>query len=175
MSAPLNISAEELSLISFEDFEKQNYPLRLAYYKDNKYFYKGEFSARTNGIGETRFFRAYLNEFIKSYKPELINKEKDLWLYLKENGEFVVTKGENGETTVDLSQKDFFMYNLLCFLNLVRFWDEFNEIRNFNTERTPVIIKLPDNCDFNCIVEIINEKKVYFVVQNDDLKEMYCY
>ena len=64
MSTPLNISAEERSLISFEDFEKQNYPLRLAYYKDNKYFYKGEFSARTNGIGETRSFRAYLNEFI---------------------------------------------------------------------------------------------------------------
>ena len=28
-------------------------------------------------------------------KPELINKEKDLWLYLKDNGEFVVTKGCN--------------------------------------------------------------------------------
>lgn len=142
MSTPLNISAEELSLISFEDFEKQNYPLRLAYYKDNKYFYKGEFSARTNGIGETRSFRAYLNEFIKSYKPELINKEKDLWLYLKDNGEFVVTKGENGETTVDLTPKDLFLYNLLCFLNLVRFWDEFNEIRNINTEKNPVVIKL---------------------------------
>ena len=77
MSAPLNISAEERSLMCFEDFEKQNYPLRLAYYKDNKYFYKGKFSALTNGIGETRFFRAYLNEFIKSYKPELINKEKE--------------------------------------------------------------------------------------------------
>ena len=85
----------------FDDFEKQNYPLRLAYYKDNKYFYKGKLSALTNGIGETRFFRAYLNELIISYKPELINKEKDLWLYLKDNGEFVVTKGENGETTVD--------------------------------------------------------------------------
>lgn len=149
MSALLNMSAEERSLTYFDDFEKENYPLRLAYYKDNKYFYKGKFSALTNGIGETRSFRAYLNEFIKSYKPELINKEKDLWLSLKDNGEFVVTKGENGETTVDLSQKDFFMYNLLCFLNLVRFWDEFNEIRNINITRTPVVIKLPDNCDFD--------------------------
>ncbi len=159
----------------FDDFEKENYPLRLAYYKDNKYFYKGKFSAQTNGIGETRSFRAFVSEFIKSYKPELINKEKDLWLSLKSNGEFVVTKGEKGKATADLTPKDFFLYNLLCFLNLVRFWDEFNEIRNINTRKNPVIIKLPDNCDFNCIVEIINEKKVYFVVQNDDLKEMYCY
>ena len=156
MSTPLNISAEERSLMCFEDFEKQNYPLRLAYYKDNKYFYKGKFSARTNGIGETRSFRAYLNEFIKSYKPELINIEKDLWLSLKENGEFVVTEGEYGKITTDLSQKEFFMYNLLCFLNLVRFWDEFNEIRDINTEKLPIVIKLPDNCDFE--VDFITDR-----------------
>ena len=89
MSTPLNISAEERSLMCFEDFEKQNYPLRLAFYKDNKYFYKGSFSTLTNGIGETRTFRAFVNEFIKKYEPELISKENDLWLSLKENGEFV--------------------------------------------------------------------------------------
>lgn len=103
MSALLNMSAEERSLMCFDDFEKENYPLRLAYYKYNKYFYKGKFSALTNGIGATRTFRAYLNEFIKSYKPELINKEKDLWLSLKDNGEFVVTKGSTGEETKELN------------------------------------------------------------------------
>ena len=155
MSALLNMSAEERSLMCFDDFEKENYPLRLAYYKDNKYFYKGKFSALTNGIGETRFFRAYLNEFIKSYKPELINKEKDLWLSLKDNGEFIVRNDSTSKETKDLNTKDLFVYNLLCFLNLVRFWDEFNEIRNINTEKTPVVIKLPDNCDIEvgCIIE----------------------
>ena len=149
------MSAEERSLMCFDDFEKENYPLRLAYYKDNKYFYKGKFSALTNGIGETRFFRAYLNEFIKSYKPELINKEKDLWLSLKDNGEFIVRNDSTSKETKDLNTKDLFVYNLLCFLNLVRFWDEFNEIRNINTEKTPVVIKLPDNCDIEvgCIIE----------------------
>lgn len=162
------MSAEERSPMCFDDFEKQNYSLRLAYCKDNKYFYKGKFSALTNGVGETRFFRAYLNEFIKSYKPELINKEKDLWLSLKSNGEFVVTKGENGETTADLSQKDFFMYNLLCFLNLVRFWDEFNEIRDINIKRMPVVIKLPDNCDFDldCLIDRIKKMKSGVIVVN---------
>ena len=143
------MSAEELSLMCFEDFEKQNYPLRLAFYKDNKYFYKGKFSSITNGIGETRTFRAFINEFIKNYKPELISKENDLWLSLKENGEFVVTKGESGKATTDLSQKDLFLYNLLCFLNLVRLWDEFNGIRDINTIKVPIVIKLPDNCDFD--------------------------
>jgi len=139
----------------FDDFEKENYPLRLVYYKDNKYFYKGKFSTLTNGVGETRFFRAYLNEFIKSYKPELINKEKDLWLSLKDNGEFVVRKGSTGEETKDLNTKDLFVYNLLCFLNLVRFWDEFNEIRDINIIKLPVIVKLPSNCDIDvgCIIE----------------------
>lgn len=155
MSTPLNISAEERSLMCFEDFEKQNYLLRLAYYKDNKYFYKGEFSARTNGIGETRFFRAYLNEFIKSYKPELINKEKDLWLYLKDNGEFVVTKGEQGKRSSPLSKDEDLLFNLFCYINLVRFWDKFNEIRDVNIIKQPAVIKLPDNCGdvINCIVE----------------------
>ena len=132
MNALLNMSAEERSLMCFDDFEKENYPLRLAYYKDNKYFYKGRFSYVTNGSGATRSFRAFTNEFIKNYKPELISEENDLWLSLKDNGEFVVTEGEHGKITTDLSQKDFFMYNLLCFLNLVRFWDEFNEILNIN-------------------------------------------
>ena len=175
MGALLNMSPEERSLMCFEDFEKQNYPLRLAFYKDNKYFYKGSFSTLTNGIGETRTFRAFVNEFIKKYEPELISKENDLWLSLKENGEFVVTKGENGEATADLTPKDFFLYNLLCFLNLVKFWDEFNEIRDMNTIKVPVFIKLPENCDFNCIVEIIKKMKVHFVVQSDDVKELYCY
>lgn len=151
----LNKSAEESSLMCFDDFEKQNYPLRLAFYKDNKYFYKGEFSSLTNGIGETRTFRAFVNEFIKKYEPELISKENDLWLSLKDNGEFVVTKGENGEATTDLNQKDLFVYNMLCFLNLVRFWDEFNEIRDMNTEKLPVVIKIPDNCDWD--LECFNE------------------
>lgn len=156
MGALLNMSPEERSLMCFEDFEKQNYPLRLAFYKDNKYFYKGSFSTLTNGIGETRTFRAFINEFIKNYKPELISKENDLWLSLKEKGEFVVTKGENGEATADLTPKDFFLYNLLCFLNLVRFWDEFNEIRDINTEKLPIVIKLPDNCDFE--VDFITDR-----------------
>jgi hypothetical protein len=157
MGALLNMSPEERSLMCFEDFEKQNYPLRLAFYKDNKYFYKGSFSTLTNGIGETRTFRAFINEFIKNYRPELISKENDLWLSLKENGEFVVTKGKNGEATADLTPKDFFLYNLLCFLNLVRFWDEFNEIRDMNTIKVPIFIKLPDNCDFNCLLDRIKK------------------
>lgn len=156
MSTLLNISAEERSLMCFEDFEKQNYPLRLTYYKDNKYFYKGRFSTLTNGIGETRTFRAFINEFIKKYEPELISKENDLWLSLKENGEFVATKGENGKATADLTPKEIFLYNLLCFLNLVRFWDEFNEIRDINTIKVPIVIKLLDNCDFD--LSYFNEK-----------------
>lgn len=159
MGALLNMSPEERSLMCFEDYENQNYPLRLAFYKDNKYFYKGEFSSLTNGIGETRTFRAFVNEFIKKYEPELISKENDLWLSLKENGEFVVIKDENRKATTDLNQKDLFVYNLLCFLNLVRFWDEFNEIRDINTIKAPVFIKLPDNCDSNldCLIDRIKE------------------
>ena len=149
MNTLLKKSAEERSLMCFDDFEKQNYPLRLAFYKDNKYFYKGKFSILTNGIGETRSFRAFTNEFIKNFKPELIGKKNDLWLSLKENGEFVVTKGRNGKVTTDLSGKDLLMYNLICFINLVRFWEEFNEIRDINTEKSPIVIKLPDNCDLD--------------------------
>ena len=75
----------------------------------------------------------------------------------KNDGEFVVTKGEKGKATADLSQKDFFMYNLLCFLNLVRFWDEFNEIRDMNTIKVPIFIKLPDNT-FKFSIMVFNKK-----------------
>ena len=102
----------------------------------------------TNGVGVTRSFQAFLSSFIKDFEPEQINQEKDLWLCLKETGEFVVTKGKAGEEITDFSEDDFLKYNLLCFMNLVEFWDEFNEIRNINTIKTPVVIKLPDSCDF---------------------------
>ena len=97
----------------------------------------------------------------------MISKENDLWLSLKDNGEFVVTKGENGEATTDLNQKDLFVYNMLCFLNLVRFWDEFNEIRDMNTEKLPVVIKIPDNCDwdlecFNENIKKMNREVIFF-------------
>lgn len=176
-----NMSAEERSLMCFDDFEKENYPLRLAYYKDNKYFYKGKFSALTNGIGETRFFRAYLNEFIKNYKPELFNIENDLWLSLKDNGEFVVIKGGQGKVISDLSKEDLFRYNLLCYINLIRFWDEFNQIRNINTEKMPVVIKLPDNCDFdvNCphivfprTMTAISDKMYEYLCLTDEIERI---
>lgn len=160
-------SVEESFVTSFEYKSKQNYPLRLAFYKDSKYYFKGRFSEMTNGVGVTRSFQAFLSSFIKDFEPEQINKEKDLWLNLKKTGEFVVTKGENGETTVDLTPKDLFLYNLLCFLNLVRFWDEFNEIRDINIIKLPVIVKLPGNCDFyvNRIAEItrIMKRQIYVV------------
>lgn len=171
MSALLNMSPEERSLMCFEDFENQNYPLRLAFYKDNKYFYKGSFSTLTNGIGETRTFRAYLNEFMKSYKPELINKEKDLWISLKSNGEFVVTKGEQGKKASPLSKDETLLFNLVCYINLIDFWDNFNEIRNINFEKAPVVLKISKDYNLcsaitiNCLLDISAKTSKHFVIQ----------
>ncbi len=145
----VNKSKEENDVTYFEDFQKQKYPLKLAFYKDNKYFYKGRFSLLTNGIGGTRSFRAFTNEFIKNFKSELISNENDFWLYLKENGEYIVTKGENGIEDSVLSKEELLQYNLLCFMNLVRFWDDFNGIRNINAKKMPVVIKLPGNYEFD--------------------------
>ncbi len=133
-------SAEESVITSFEDISKQNYPLRLAFYKDSKYYFKGRFSKMTNGIGVTRSFQSFLSNFIKEFKPEQINKEKNLWLTLKENGEFVVIKGEAGEEATNFSEDDFLKYSLLCFMKLVEFWDGFNNLRNINAVKTPLIV-----------------------------------
>lgn len=142
-------SAEESVITSFEDISKQNYPLRLAFYKDSKYYFKGRFSKMTNGIGVTRSFQSFLSSYIKEFKSEQLNKEKDLWLTLKENGEFVVTKGEAGEETTDFSEDDFLKYNLLCFMSLVDFWDGFNNLRNINAVKTPLIIKSNEKNNFS--------------------------
>ena len=133
-------SVEESFVTSFEYKSKQNYPLRLVFYKDSKYYFKGRFSEMTNGVGVTRSFQAFLSSFIKDFEPEQINQEKDLWLCLKETGEFVVTKGEAGEEITDFSEADFLKYNLICFLKLVKFWGEFNNLRNINAVKTPLII-----------------------------------
>jgi hypothetical protein len=140
--------------------------LRLAFYKDSKYYFKGRFSEMTNGVGVTRSFRSFLSSFIKEFEPEQINKEKDLWLCLKETGEFVVTKGEAGEEATDFSEDDFLKYNLICFLNLVKFWDEFNDLRSINAIKTPVVIKLPDNFifDLNCLIEKVIQIKSQYVI-----------
>lgn len=133
-------SVEESFVTNFEYKSKQNYPLRLAFYKDCKYYFKGRFSEMTNGVGVTRSFQAFLSSFIKDFEPEQINQEKDLWLNLKETGEFIVTKCEAGEEITDFSEADFLKYNLICFMNLVKFWDEFNNLRNINAVKTPLII-----------------------------------
>ncbi len=164
----LKKSVEETFVTSFEYKSKQNYPLRLAFYKDSKYYFKGRFSEMTNGVGVTRSFQAFLSSFIKDFEPEQINQEKDLWLNLKENGEFVITKGEAGEETTDFSEDDFLKYNLLCFMELVIFWDEFNNLRNINAIKTPVVIKLPDNFifDLNCLIEkVIRIKSQYVILE----------
>jgi hypothetical protein len=111
-------------------------------------------------------FQAFLSSFIKDFEPEQINKEKDLWLNLKKIGEFVVTKGKAGEEITDFSEDDFLKYNLICFLNLVKFWDEFNDLRSINAIKTPVVIKLPDNFifDLNCLIEKVIQIKSQYVI-----------
>lgn len=84
-------NSEEDSLNVFQHFKNQKYPHRLLKYKDiDRYYGEHDFRKITDGYGVTRSFRAFLNEYIKTFTPIKINQDKEYFIHLLPSGEFVV-------------------------------------------------------------------------------------
>lgn len=82
-----------------------------------------------------------LNEYIIGFKPKTINAEKNLWLSITPQGEFIAVKKIDNETIVcDLSTSERILFNFLCFIEIHKFKQSINDVRDFNYKEKPLII-----------------------------------
>ncbi len=103
-------------------------PMRLCWYKDREEYDFGDLSAKTNGIADTKFFRAYLNKFIKNFNQNTKN------IYVPK----ISDNGRLEPINADKNNEKTFLYN--CYLLLAEFWDELEKIRNIHYESKPLIV-----------------------------------
>ena len=135
IAALLHQSREEDELCFYKNGKYKNHTAKLATYKDFEYFYtKGRFAVKTNGACLSRTFRAYLTDYIRNFKPQKLNPQKDYYININSLGEFYV------EGNHFLSASEANLFDFLCFLNITEFWEGFQEIKDFNQQPKPIII-----------------------------------
>ena len=94
-------------------------------------------------------FRVLLNEYIAEFKEKPINEKKNLWFDITPQGRFVAIKKIGNESfRYDLSASEQTQFNFLCFIEINKFWQLVNGIKDFNYKEKPLIlINLPDFLD----------------------------
>ena len=100
-------------------------------------------ATRTGSIflGSTKTFRRYLHRYIRSFQPERLLPEKDLWLDLSKKGVFFVRQGRQGQSVPCLSETDNLVFHYLCFLKLRQFWNEVRHWCRFPMSTYPLVIR----------------------------------
>lgn len=138
----LQQSPEEDRLNRFDANPKTFYSDRLKLYKDPvRYFGKETFSEMTDGIGLTTAFRMCLKNYIKHYEPQNFWDIDPLYMILRNDGVFEIKSPTSPEKIVSLSPDARLWFEFLCFININRFWNEVEEIRDLNHIGKPLFIK----------------------------------
>ena len=97
-------------------------------------------SRRAGQLADTRFFRVYLNQFIKTFQPEPINQGKPYLATLSPQGEFqAVLPGFAGPVELSETEEKLFFY--ICFLHIARFWADMEKLRDLHHEKKPLVIR----------------------------------
>ena len=113
----------------------------IQYLDEDRYYSSGDLSKCTDRLSETKAFRSYLKAFIKDFKSEIIRDGKRYELYLKKDGKYAVRyKGDN-DMPVFLSESEQTLFRYLCFLRTAEFWQGFEELRNLNALKKPLLVK----------------------------------
>lgn len=98
-------------------------------------------SQNTDGLSDTGAFRSYLRSFIEKFEPEYIREGKQYRLVLTDNGLYDVICSDDQHLPVLLSESETRLFRYLCFLRTAEFWRGFEEIRNLNSIKKPLIIE----------------------------------
>ncbi len=135
ISSLFSQSREEDNFCFYVNGKFKKHKAKLSEYKDFEYYYsRDRFSKDTNGACLSRTFRAKLAEYIRNFKSQKLNPRKDFYMRINEKGEFYV------EGNPDLSASEANLFDFLCFLNVIEFWESFEEIRDFNHIKKPIVI-----------------------------------
>ena len=140
----IRLCEEEESLIYYRYDPKNFYAERFAHYKDpDKYYPYGDFQKRINGTGITRSFRAYMAEYIRKYETSDF-LSFGYKIKLCQDGRFIGCGANifNSVTDSDDCFKKLFDYK--CYLDVNDFWSGFEDIRDMNHEKWPMIVNSED-------------------------------
>lgn len=155
----MRLCEEEEDLIYYRYDPKNAFSNRLLHYKDpEKYYALGDFQKKTNGSGSTQTFRTYLKEFIQkygtngsctySYKAEL-----------RSDGSFVRCCPTLPHFIADLSEREKKLFDYDCYIEVNRFWCGFEDIRDINHEKWPMLIDAGDLYAYSGFHKLLAESK----------------
>ena len=134
-----NCSAEYEQRLKYSDF--------LSAYK------RRDFDERSEALllkqSKEKPFRFLLNEYIVGFKPREISKRKNLYLDVTPQGKFIaIKKAGDKSINYNLSASEQTLFDFLCFVEINKFRQFVNDIRDFNYKEKPLIlVNFPDFLD----------------------------
>lgn len=130
---------QDLSL--FFEYDKKRSILKfLQYANEDLYYAHHQLAKQTGGLSNLKAFRSYLRSYIKNFEGETICDGKQYEIVLK-NGIYSVRHKNDLDVSVCLSESEQILFNYLCFLRTMEFWQGFEEMRNLNEIKKPLLIK----------------------------------
>lgn len=119
-----------LSAYKRRDFDEQKEPLLLRQSKEKS-------------------FRVLLNEYIVGFKPRQISERKSLYFDVAPQGEFIAVKKSGDKSfNYDLSASEKTLFDFLCFIEINKFRQFVNGVKDFNYKEKPLIlVNFPDFLD----------------------------
>lgn len=119
-----------LSAYKRRDFDEQKEPLLLRQSKEKS-------------------FRVLLNEYIVGFKPRQISERKSLYFDVTPQGKFIAVKKSGDKSFIcDLSASEQTLFDFLCFIEINKFRQIVNSVKDFNYKEKPLIlVNFPDFLD----------------------------
>ena len=139
---------EEEDLIYYRYDTKNAFSNRILRYKDpEKYYALGDFQKKTNGSGSTQTFRIYLKEFIQKYGT--YDSFTDSYkAELRSDGSFVRHCPTLPYSIADLNEREKKLFDYDCYIEVNKFWCGFEDIRDINHEKWPMLIEAGDLSEY---------------------------
>lgn len=134
-----NCSAEYEPRLKYSDF--------LSAYK------RRDFDERNEALllkqSKEKPFRFLLNEYIAGFKPREISKRKNLYLDITPQGKFIAVKKAGYKSiNCNLSANEQTVFNFLCFMEINKFRQFVNSVKDFNyIEKPLILVNFPDFLD----------------------------
>lgn len=126
-------------------------------------------------LSKEKAFRFLLNEYIVKFKPLQINERKNLYLEITPNGRFIAVKKE-GEKAINyhLSASEQTLFNFLCFIEINKFYQSVNGVKDFNYLEKPLILLnfselLDESFDYIAFLKKQNLNRKIILIQESNV------
>lgn len=126
-------------------------------------------------LSKEKAFRFLLNEYIVKFKPLQINERKNLYLEITPHGRFIAVKKE-GEKAINyhLSASEQTLFNFLCFIEINKFYQSVNGVKDFNYLEKPLILLnfselLDESFDYIAFLKKQNLNRKIILIQENNV------